>query len=490
MVGASGSLSFLIPVMSQRDVKFVRGLGSELEQRGHEVTYIPQNERLTLRDSKKHIDDSSLFFDHISSPPEKSLSELLETYEIEAPQSLVFPQMVYDYQYTNVNHRPFLLGADSVDYGPYFDILHRTLDALDGLYEDGCGPVPIQHQGGEVLRRSLQRVAETHGVQSVWVGNSPVDGYSGLYDDEHVNWRIFDGEGSAEMTNDDRERAHEYVNHVREQKPFTGKRAGKDGLPPQFETEQTSTIDRIRRLFSPEHDSAAMIGDWLRGKARRTGRRMKGRLAGKIYLSQSQSERAIQEKQFVFLPLQLIRESRVTVRSPPYYDIVWLVEYLSRSLPHGYHLVVKDHPDFVGALPLKTMRKITQFADVLHPDVNSHRVIEASDLVVTLNNTVGYEAILYGEPVVALGSAYYDQAGSVRKVENINDLPAIVNQAIDSGGLSDEEILQFAHQIFEGSYPGEWFNASEANFEQLVASIFDYLTQENVGNDTVADARV
>jgi len=469
MTGSPGPSTFLLPVMSQMDVTFVQALGDELERRGNEVKYLPQDKRLTLRDSKKHIDEASLVLDHIESEPKRSFEELLEEYGIHSPRQMVFPQMVYDYQYTNVNHRPFLLGGDSIDYDPYFDLLHRVLDTIDGLYQDGTGPVPIQHQGAEVLRRVLQRVAEEHDVKPIWVGNSPIDGHCGIYNDEYVTWETFDDEYVVEMDESDRNDARHYVDQVRDTKPFTGKRIERGGLDPASLTDRAS--GRVRRLLSPDHDARAMIGDWLRARGRRVGRGIKGRLSQRYQLTEEQSERTIERTNCVFFPVQVFRESRVTVRSPPYYDLVWIVEYISRSLPHGYELVVKDHPDHIGALPLATTLKIAQFAEFLHPEYNAHRVIERADAVVTLNNTVGYEALIHGKPVVVLGSAFYDGAGHTIKPEDVYDIPSTLQKAIDSNGLDQEEILEFVHRVIDGSYPGEWGNQSRENVQRLTTSI-------------------
>jgi capsule polysaccharide modification protein KpsS len=220
-----------------------------------------------------------------------------------------------------------------------------------------------------------------------------------------------------------------------------------------------------------------MIEGWLRHNGRKVGQRIKGRLAARFYLNETQSRRIIDQEQYLFFPLQYVRESRVTVRAPPYYDVAWFVEYLSRSLPHGYRLVVKDHPNHAGALPFETLRTIGRFADFIPPELNAHDVIKESEAVITLNNTVGYEAIIHGKPVIVMGEAFYDGAGHVWKPESIEELPRALAAALEANGLTEEATLSFAHRIIEGSYPGDWGDRSPENVERLVDSILAYHSQ-------------
>jgi hypothetical protein len=406
--------------MSQKDVSFVSKLGDQLESNGYTAAFVPQNKRLTLRDAKKQLDEDELVLNHVSSTPETPFDELLRRYDIGSPRAFVFPQMVYDYQYTNVNHRRYLLGSKSVEYEPYFDILHRVLDMFDRIYENENGPIPIQHQGAEVLRRALQRVADTHGIKSVWVGNSPIDGHCGLHDDEFVNWKSFSDEYEPTLSEGDRAMARQFVEDMRKQKPLTGLGEDGSGFDPLSTMKRAS--GRLRRLVSSNHDTRAMVKGWIEYNGRKLGRRLKGRFAERFYLSKRASRRIVDQHQYVFFPIQYVRESRVTVRAPPYYDLAWFVEYLSRSLPHGYKLVVKDHPNHVGAVPIETLRTIDNFTEFVHPDLNTHDIVRKADAVVTLNNTVGYEALIHGKPVVVMGEAFYDGGGYVWKPDSIETL--------------------------------------------------------------------
>lgn len=470
------STTFLIPVMSQTIAPFLSKLGSELQERGYEVTYIPQNKTHILRTTKDKLDEGSLVFSHITSTPESSFEDLLDKYNIQSPRSTVFPQMVYDYEYTNVDHQPFVSGAKRPNYEPYFDLLYRALDTFDRLFENDKGGVPIQKQGAEILRRALQRVAKAQDVQTVWTGFSPLDNHIGLFEDESVDWETFEPDYDVSMTDEEREAARAFVTRVRNQQEVVGESRTGSWFNPWETARRTS--GRTCRLLNPEYDSKEMVDRWVSHNARKVSKRIKAGIATKLYLNSEHSKRIIKEKQYVFFPLQYARESRVTVRAPPYYDLPWIIEYLSRSLPYGYELVVKDHPHQVGALPIDAMRAIARHSSALDPQTNAHQIIQNCDAVVTLNNTVGYEALIHGKPVVTLGSAFYDGAGYSYSPENINDIPEVLQEAIKSDGLEKQEVYTFSHRIIKGSYPGLWNDISDENISHVVNSILSFCNND------------
>lgn len=473
MAEHAASDSVIIPVMSQSVIPFVSKLGDEFRERGYEVTFVPQNKPPIIRDAKDFLDEDSLLLNHVDNNPEVPFDSLLQKYDIDFPRSLVFPQMVYDHAYTNVDHQPFLSGPREVDYEPYFDLLHYSLDAFDRLFEAGKGGIPLQHQGAEILRRTLQRVAEHHDVRSVWTGFSPLDGHMGLFDDESVDWETFEPEYDASMTDEQRNAAREFISHVRDRREVIGEQPSGFGFNPAEIAWRS--VDRSRRLFASEHDSKEMIDRWLRHNAQKVGKRLKARIASHLYLGPECSNRIVENEQYVFFPLQYAQESRVTVRAPAYYDLPWILEYLSRSLPHGYELVVKDHPHQVGSLPLDAMRAISRHSKALDPHMNAHDIVRNADAVVTLNNTVGYEALVHGKPVVTLGSAFYDGAGYSFSLDDIETLPGVVKEAIVSSGLDEENVIIFAHRIIQGSYPGTWSCTNDKNVSVVVDSILNFL---------------
>lgn len=472
----------LIPVMSRKMAPFARELGTALTEKcGAPNRYIPQNREI-LNHALNHIDENAVYESYIDHEPDKSLESLVSKYGITSSREFVFPQMVYDYRYTNPSHRPFLLSdRNAPDYNPYLSILHRTLDYLDDLYEGNSQQLTVQFQGAEILRRSIQRVSEQHDTQSIWIGYAPLVGFSGLYENESMNWKSFNRASYSDLSEAERERATEFVRQFRADRKLDshglGTGAGESsgvGTATNFGLQSSksftrSVYDNVLKLC--RNGTSLPYRSLFR---QRIAKRLSAAYAKWKYLDIDASYRVL-ENEYVFYPIQYYRESRVAVRARPFYDQSWFVEYLSRSVPHNHELVVKDHPQQLGAQPRHAIQTYIRHARPVAPSINPHDVIEHADAVVTLNNATGYEALLYGKPVVALGEAFYTGHGYTYDVADLDSLGETVFSAIKSGGLNEEEVVEFAHAVLEGSYPGEWLNTDDENIDALSSSILRYL---------------
>ena len=58
----------------------------------------------------------------------------------------------------------------------------------------------------------------------------------------------------------------------------------------------------------------------------------------------------IPKEKFIYYPLHVPADIALTIRSPQFLDQIAFIEYLSRSLPLGYFLCIKEHPAMVGAI--------------------------------------------------------------------------------------------------------------------------------------------
>ncbi|MFC7071587.1 hypothetical protein ACFQJ7_16890 [Halovenus rubra] len=375
--------------------------------------------------------------------------------------------MVYDRSYDSPASRGYWLsGTESMDYESYLTLLHRTLDYLDTLFENDKGGIPLQYQGAEVIRRTLQRVADYHGYPSVRTSFSPLPDHVFFRSTEEMQLPAIERASYEELTPEERDDARELrQREIGDQSKVVGNSGKTDSL-------LDNVRRKIQRIREYKHRLGPVVSNWLR---RRLAKPVVSALSKQLYLDTQRSRNVIDSTNYIFYPLQYFMESRVTMRAPAFYNQLWLIEFLSRSLPPGYELVVKDHPQQLGALPLSHTRAISRYANAIDPTIPAREVIVQADAVVTLNNTVGYEAILYGKPVVSLGDAFYSHAGYTQDVTNIQTLQSELNRAVQSTGLTDEDVLSFAHGVLDSSYRGSWGNTCSENVELFVESVESYL---------------
>ncbi|MCP9451739.1 MAG: hypothetical protein NNA23_03535 [Nitrospira sp.] len=183
-------------------------------------------------------------------------------------------------------------------------------------------------------------------------------------------------------------------------------------------------------------------------------------------------------QRFVYYPLHVPADVALTFRSPQYLDQYTLIDYLARSLPAGYLLLIKEHPALIGAADRRRMRELLVRCDnvrLLDPRINNYEVLSRADAVVTVNSKSGAEALLLGRPVIVLGDAFYTDCALVRKLDSLLALPEILREILNAPPQLDPfNIHRYFQDVWEVSYPGELYDVSKDNvllFAQSLRSV-------------------
>lgn len=136
---------------------------------------------------------------------------------------------------------------------------------------------------------------------------------------------------------------------------------------------------------------------------------------------------------YVFVPLQVSNDTQLVVNSN-----VGLKELISFSLEYARknHLkvVVKPHPAEQDYSFLQYLCKIKDQYGIVISDNNTMELIENSKCIITINSTVGMEAMIVGKPVITLGDAIYSEFNKSRLIKYI------INYLIDIDYFSSDYI--------------------------------------------------
>ena len=196
------------------------------------------------------------------------------------------------------------------------------------------------------------------------------------------------------------------------------------------------------------------------------------------------------DRQFVYFPLHVTDDYKIKRVIPHCVDQASLIEQVAEALPHGYDLVLKEHPMSVGRNGLGMLRRLCGIPNVrlLDPYTSSHDLIGRADAIVVISSTVGLEALLYAKPVLTLGQPFYSGYGVTLDVDSFREIrdavPAVLRFSPDR-----EQILQFLHASMRRCYPGApvLVDASDANAATLASSL-DAAVREGPGGRVVLDA--
>lgn len=131
------------------------------------------------------------------------------------------------------------------------------------------------------------------------------------------------------------------------------------------------------------------------------------------------------EDGYILFPQQIETDSNIIVNSPQYKtmdSVLSDVCVAARSL--DLTVVVRPHPEN-KSLDDRTSADLTEkygCSVIICSDIHVHSLIEHSKCVVTINSTVGLEALLFNKPVIALGNAIYSFKGMTFDSRNGRDI--------------------------------------------------------------------
>jgi len=120
------------------------------------------------------------------------------------------------------------------------------------------------------------------------------------------------------------------------------------------------------------------------------------------------------DERYVLYPIHFQPEASTLVQAPYYLDQAVLIEDISKSLPVGYQLYVKEHVSNRGRRPLAFYKRLRETFGVrlLGPYEDTWTLIRDAAAVAVITGTVGWEGLLFGKPVVTFGDVFYNECAS------------------------------------------------------------------------------
>jgi len=186
-----------------------------------------------------------------------------------------------------------------------------------------------------------------------------------------------------------------------------------------------------------------------------------------------------QNEKFFLLPIHFQPESSTSVNAMYYDNQYEFIKNTAFSLPLGYNLFVKDHPNGIGFLKLDFYRKLKKIPNVkyIDPTENTVNLIKYSKGVITLTSTMGYEALLMEKPVITLGKVFYNYHPYCYNIQSYNEIYQTVQKVLANTHEKFKEynikfLAVYLNDIYEGKVLSD-----ESNVEKIYHSIVSRLNQ-------------
>ena len=139
--------------------------------------------------------------------------------------------------------------------------------------------------------------------------------------------------------------------------------------------------------------------------------------------------------------IHMVEDAQMTFREP-HLDQFHLIKQIARALPADALLYVKPHPHYYGTdMSLGEIATLARMPGVriLPATAPPLRLIRESAGVVTINSTVGFEALIQGKPVVTMGTDFYCLEPYCRVVRDRNDLAQALVRTLAASDPVDVE---------------------------------------------------
>jgi hypothetical protein len=184
---------------------------------------------------------------------------------------------------------------------------------------------------------------------------------------------------------------------------------------------------RFRKLLQDPIAGVRFIRNKIKSQSRTNIPLVSNSLKKSLYTKHLKSK-------YILLTLHKPGESTEVWRAHPFVDTDNLVRFVSRNLPHGTRLYVREHPNNRRLYSYTELRKYSDLPNVrvLDPRIDIHKAIENSECVMCMNNTTGYESLMNAKPVISLSPSPYASFSESVYVSNQYNLDTAIAKAMDS----------------------------------------------------------
>ena len=175
------------------------------------------------------------------------------------------------------------------------------------------------------------------------------------------------------------------------------------------------------------------------------------------WLTPHQLQEIPPDEKFFFFPLQYEPEISLATQGRGWTKQLELAKLISNSLPIDRWLYIKEHPSMLsGIRPFGFYREILKLPHVrlIRQYMDSYQIVPQAEAILTITGTAGWEALMFGRPVVLFGHSFYEEfEEGVIRAQGREELPGILRQ-IRHRNVSEEAILAYVAAVLTKTRTG------------------------------------
>ena len=180
----------------------------------------------------------------------------------------------------------------------------------------------------------------------------------------------------------------------------------------------------------------------------------------------------------MLFPMQIEADSNILYYSPHYSNMIEIIKDIQRAMAQfndiDIHLIVKLHPEDRDRL--NELRSLTNNNTHIVDDVNLYSLLELANLVITVNSTVGLEALLFQKPVIVLGKAIYAEKGFTYDLLEKQNLSHLLRLALKKHNFYEKKFYRYLihilkYQLFQFNPEQDYFDSRRTIAKKIVELI-------------------
>ncbi len=447
--GRAAPIRFLFTTLQHIESDFYGRVGAELQRRGHEVAHVTYSRRAASELERQGFTAFCL--------PDRMAALGFEL-DLDAEAARIVSS--YDTPTLRDIHRTdFVCDGRPEEWSVERTVRHML--AFEQIFAEWGPQIVVPEVGNETIRRSAHLVGLARGVPVLFLFYTIFPEPLRLYVDT-MDAPIVAPDQLRELSAPERARVEEFIDDfIRRDEPI---REYRDPGVTSTRLRMFARHVGVKLLFDRDNEYLRPL-HWTLGTIRET---LRARAAGFYY------EALRPTRPYVYFPLHLMDDYKLKSVIPHCADQLAIVEQVARSLPHGYDLVVKEHPMSIGRNKLSTLARLRRIrnARLVPARTSSHDLIAGAEAVAVISSTVGLEALLHGKPVLTIGRPFYSGFGITRDLDGSSGIREAVPALLDD--QPDRELtLRFLHSARERCHPGApvLVDRSDANAVELAASL-------------------
>lgn len=137
----------------------------------------------------------------------------------------------------------------------------------------------------------------------------------------------------------------------------------------------------------------------------------------------------IKGEKFILYTLHKQPEASIDVLGTAYSNQIELIRSISINTPRDYKIYVKEHSNAIGEREINYLNIIKKIPNVrlIDPSIDSHELIQTSELVLTISGTIAFEAALFGKKSATFAPMFFNNISNCYYIETPALIPKILS---------------------------------------------------------------